>query len=170
MKSWNVLRVLQLFCPASHQTYGRRCECTEYTVHFSLVSGHLLVFHQSCWVCRSLLKVVEADITMQNGLIHNNLPMYVYPCCLSFPGWVSQSAASEIDCCCIGGRQTPTAGGWSASFWPQLNNSPPSSHQELILSCNPSLTFTFNAYGKITFAVTHPFVVKAGLISPISDW
>ena len=128
------------------------------TLHWSMV--FLLVFHRRCWwvVC-SLLKVVEADITMQNGLIHNNLPMYVYPCCLSFPGWVSQSAASEIDCCCIGGRQTPTAGGWSASFWPQLNNSPPSSHQKLILSCNLSLTFTFNADGKITFAVTHPFVV-----------
>ena len=84
--------------------------------------------------------------------------------------WLGSSAASEIGCCCLGGRQTPTAGGSSASFWPQFNNSLPSSHQKLILSCNPSLTFTFNADGKITFAVTHPFVVKAVFISHISDW
>ena len=78
MKSWNVLRVLQLFCPASHQTYGRRCECTECTVHFSLVSGHLLGFHRRCWVVCSLRKVVEADITMHNGLIHISLPIYIH--------------------------------------------------------------------------------------------
>ena len=89
---------------------------------------------------------------------------------LSIISWLGSSAASEIGCCCLGGRQTPTAGGWSASFWPQLNNSPPSSHQKLILSCNLSLTFTFYADGKITFAFTHPFVVKAFFISPISDW
>ena len=98
--------------------------------------------------------------------------MYIHAVILSIFSWLGSSAASEIGCCCLGGRQTPTAGGWSwsASFWPQLNNSPPSSHQKLILSCNLSRTFTFNADGKVTFAVTHPFVVKAFFISPISDW
>ena len=89
---------------------------------------------------------------------------------LSIISWLGSSAASEIGCCCLGGRQTPTAGGSSASFWPQFNNSLPSSHQKLILSCNLSLTFTFYTDRKITFAFTHPFVVKAFFISPISDW
>ena len=56
-------------------------QCTECKVHFSLVSGHLLVFHRRCWVVCCLLKVVEADITLHNGLIDINLPIYVHPCC-----------------------------------------------------------------------------------------
>ena len=56
-------------------------ECTECKVHFSLVSGHLLVFHRRCWGVCCLLKVVEADITLHNGLIDINLPIYVHPCC-----------------------------------------------------------------------------------------
>ena len=87
MKSWNVLRVLQVFCPTSDQTYGHRCECTalsalnaKCTSHWS-VSGHLLVFHRRCWVVCCLLKVVEADITLHNGLIDINLTIYVHPCC-----------------------------------------------------------------------------------------
>ena len=145
--------------------------CTDCKVHFSLVSGHLLVFHRRCWVVCCLLKVVEADISLHN-LQSTFQYMFIHAVQLSIFSWLGSSAASEIGCCCLGGRQTPTAGGWSwsASFWPQLNNSPPSSHQKLILSCNLSRTFTFNADGKVTFAVTHPFVVKAFFISPISDW
>ena len=60
------------------QMWVQCTQCTECTVHFSLVSGHLLVFHRRCWVVCSLPKVVEADITMHNGLIHISLPIYVH--------------------------------------------------------------------------------------------
>ena len=106
MKSWNVLRVLQLFCPTSHQTHGRRCECMECT---ALVSGHLLVFHRRCWVVCSLPKVVEADITMHNGLIHINLP--IYPCCPSFPGWVPQQPQRLVVVALEAGRPRLLVGG-----------------------------------------------------------
>ena len=45
MKSWNVLRVLQVFCPTSDQTYGQTCECialsalnAKCTSHWSVVT------------------------------------------------------------------------------------------------------------------------------------
>ena len=145
--------------------------CTDCKVHFSLVSGHLLVFHRRCWVVCCLLKVVEADITLHNGLIDINLPIYVHPCCHIVHLFLVGFLSSLRDWLLLPWRQADAdCWGWSTSFWPQLNNSPPSSHQKLILSCNLSRTFTFNADGKVIFAVTHPFVVKAFFISPISDW
>ena len=120
MKSWNVLRVLQVFCPTSDQTYGHRCECTalsalnaKCTSHWS-VSGHLLVFHRRCWGVCCLVEVVEADITLHNGLIDINLPIYVHPClsnCPSFPGWVPQQPQRLVVVALEAGRRRLLVGG-----------------------------------------------------------